>query len=67
MRSATKKKLAITEAILKFCKDRPKMPGEIANHININKHTLRANYLYPMKKKQLQRIMKAKRDTRYKS
>lgn len=38
----------IPALIIKFCKNNDRSLTEIADHLKMNKNTLRANYLYPM-------------------
>ena len=48
--TVTSNKQLIDAKILSFCKNDFKQLKEIAEHLDMNKHTLRAHYLYRLRK-----------------
>ena len=58
----------IEDLIIKLCKSEPKSVGELAKILDINLHTVRANYVYAMTKDGLlKKIGNHKFDVRYQS
>ena len=56
----------IPALIMEYCKDNDRSLSEIASQLNINKNTLRANYLYPMvANKLLRKTSKSKNTNKY--
>lgn len=47
--ATTNAKSQVNSQILTFCKNEHKSLSEIAEHLGMNKHTLRAHYLYPLR------------------
>jgi len=46
---ATTSKSLVYSQVIGFCKNEHKSLSDIAEHVGMNKHTLRAHYLYPLR------------------
>ena len=56
----------IPSLIMGFCKNKERSLSEISDHLNMNKNTLRANYLYPMvANKIIYKTSKSKNSNKY--
>lgn len=64
----TTKKETLQNLVIKLCKENPRSAGELAKILDMNFHTVRTGYIYPLvKKKVLKRLGNAKVDAKYKS